>query len=80
VATHNSAALQIDLDHPISLMLAWMLPVDLDFKQMLLGCRSDAERTTKLLSFYKCGAAQAAARGADLAGGGAQWPCDVAFC
>jgi len=48
----NPAALQIDLDEPISLMLAWLLPVDLDFKQMLLGCRSDAERTAKLLSFY----------------------------
>jgi Lon protease-like protein len=48
----NPAALQLDLDQPISLMLAWMLPVDLDFKQMLLGCRSDAERTAKLLSFY----------------------------
>jgi Lon protease-like protein len=48
----NPASLQLDLDQPISLMLAWMLPVDLDFKQMLLGCRSDAERTAKLLSFY----------------------------
>lgn len=51
---HNSAAsLQMDLDHPISMALAWMLPVDLDFKQSLLGTRSDAERTTKLLAFYK---------------------------
>jgi Lon protease-like protein len=50
---HNSAAsLQMDLDHPISMMLAWMLPVDLDFKQTLLGTRSDAERTAKLLAFY----------------------------
>ena len=48
----NPATLQLDLDQPISLMLAWLLPVDLDFKQMLLGCRSDAERTAKLLSFY----------------------------
>jgi len=48
----NPASLQLDLDQPISLMLAWMLPVDLDFKQALLGCRSDAERTAKLLSFY----------------------------
>ena len=48
----NPASLQLDLDQPISLMLAWMLPVDLDFKQVLLGCRSDAERTAKLLSFY----------------------------
>jgi Lon protease-like protein len=48
----NPASLQLDLDQPISLMLAWLLPVDLDFKQVLLGCRSDAERTAKLLSFY----------------------------
>ncbi len=48
----SPAARQLDLNQPISLMLAWMLPVDLDFKQMLLGCRSDAERTAKLMSFY----------------------------
>ncbi len=48
----NPVSLHLDLDQPISLMLAWMLPVDLDFKQVLLGCRSDAERTAKLLSFY----------------------------
>jgi Lon protease-like protein len=48
----NPAALQMDLDHPVSLMLAWNLPVDLDFKQELLGCHSDAERTAKLLTFY----------------------------
>jgi Lon protease-like protein len=49
----NSALLQLDLDRPISLMLTWMLPVDLDFKQQLLGLRSDAERTEKLLAFYR---------------------------
>lgn len=48
----NPASLQLDLDEPISLMLAWMLPVDLDFKQELLGSRSDAERTARLLDFY----------------------------
>ena len=48
----SPASLQMDLDHPISLKLAWMLPVDLDFKQQLLGCRSDAERTQRLLAFY----------------------------
>jgi Lon protease-like protein len=52
-AENNSAAsLQVDLDHPISMMLAWMLPVDLDFKQALLASRSDEERTAKLLTFY----------------------------
>jgi Lon protease-like protein len=49
----NPAALHLDLDQPISLMLAWMLPVDLDFKEELLGCRSDAARTGKLLAFYQ---------------------------
>jgi Lon protease-like protein len=48
----NTAAMQLDLDQPISMMLAWMLPVDLDFKQVLLGCLSDAKRTEKLMSFY----------------------------
>jgi Lon protease-like protein len=48
----STASLQMDLDHPISMALAWMLPVDLDFKQALLGTRSDAERTAKLLAFY----------------------------
>jgi Lon protease-like protein len=44
--------LQLDLNRPVSLQLAWLLPVDLDFKQALLGCRSDAERTSRLLDFY----------------------------
>lgn len=48
----SDVSLQMDLDHPISMTLAWMLPVDLDFKQALLGTRSDAERTAKLLAFY----------------------------
>ena len=48
----GAAPLQVDLDQPISLKLAWLLPVDLDFKQLLLGCRSDAERTARLLAFY----------------------------
>jgi Lon protease-like protein len=47
-----SLQLSLNLDAPISLMLGWMLPVDLDFKQQLLGSRSDAERTAKLLAFY----------------------------
>ena len=48
----SSVPLQLDLDNPISLQLAGMLPVDLDFKQLLLGCRSDNERTERLLAFY----------------------------
>ncbi len=48
----NPVSLQLDLDQPVSLVLAGLLPVDLDFKQELLGCRSDAARTVKLLAFY----------------------------
>jgi len=48
----SASSLQMDLDHPISMTLACMLPVDLDFKQAVLGTRSDAERTAKLLAFY----------------------------
>jgi Lon protease-like protein len=53
-ADENDAAcsLQMDLDHPIAMTLACMLPVDLDFKQAVLGTRSDKERTAKLLAFY----------------------------
>ena len=42
----------LDLDAPVSFQLAWTLPSDLNFKQLLLGIRSDAERTTRLLEFY----------------------------
>ncbi len=48
----GAVPLQMDLDYPVSLRLAWLLPVDLDFKQQLLGCRSDVERTQMLLNFY----------------------------
>lgn len=51
-ADGDASLSQMDLDHPISMTLAWMLPVDLDFKQALLGTRSDAERTARLLAFY----------------------------
>jgi Lon protease-like protein len=42
----------LDLNEPISFQLASALPVDLDFKQLLLCLRSDAERTERLLDFY----------------------------
>ena len=57
----------IDLDKPVSFALAWTLPVDLNFKQELLMTRSDAERTQKLLAFYKRGFAETAPRSADVA-------------
>ncbi len=43
----------LNLQDPISFQLAWNLPADLDFKQELLSLRSDAERTRRLLVFYK---------------------------
>ena len=42
----------VNLDEPISFQLAWALPADLGFKQQLLGIRSDAERTERLVDFY----------------------------
>ena len=41
------------LDNPISFTLASALPADLGFKQQLLNCRSDAERTERLRDFYE---------------------------
>jgi Lon protease-like protein len=41
-----------DLDQPISFQLASAAPADFDFKQELLGMRSDAERTERLHVFY----------------------------
>jgi Lon protease-like protein len=43
----------MDLDTCISFQLAWTLPTDMAFKQELLSLRSDAERTRRLLEFYK---------------------------
>jgi Lon protease-like protein len=43
----------VDLDHPISFQLAGSIPADLAFKQELLCLRSDAERTLRLLAFYR---------------------------
>jgi Lon protease-like protein len=43
----------VDLDHPISFQLAGSLPADLAFKQELLSLRSDAERTLRLIDFYR---------------------------
>jgi Lon protease-like protein len=45
-------AVPIDLDRPITFQLASGIPSDLGFKQQLLGTRSDAERTQRLLDFY----------------------------
>lgn len=40
------------LDGPISFLLASSLPSDLGFKQQLLNCRSDAQRSEYLREFY----------------------------
>ncbi len=44
---------QLDLNGPVAFQLADALPSDLGFKQQLLGSRSDAERTARLLDFYQ---------------------------
>lgn len=48
----ENANVGLDLDQPISFQLASAIPSDLEFKQELLGLRSDAERTERLLDFY----------------------------
>lgn len=47
-----SAFPSLDLDGAVSYPLANALPADLDFKQELLGLRSDEERTARLIDFY----------------------------
>jgi Lon protease-like protein len=43
-----------DPDDPhLTFTLAASLPLDLDFKQMLLGVRSETERTASLLKYYE---------------------------
>ena len=44
---------QLDLNQPVAFVLASAIPADLEFKQELLRLHSDAERTTRLLEFYK---------------------------
>jgi Lon protease-like protein len=43
----------VDLEAPISFQLAASIPAELDFKQELLSLRSDAQRTIRLLEFYR---------------------------
>jgi Lon protease-like protein len=40
-------------DSHLTFTLAASLPLDLDFKQMLLGARSETERTAALLKYYE---------------------------
>ncbi|HTV82559.1 MAG TPA: LON peptidase substrate-binding domain-containing protein [Acidobacteriaceae bacterium] len=58
-------ATQLDLNGPVAFQLADALPSDLGFKQQLLGSRSDAERTARLLDFYQ----EMLPRLRDMAGG-----------
>jgi Lon protease-like protein len=44
--------MHLDLNAPVAFQLADALPSDLGFKQQLLGCRSDADRTARLRDFY----------------------------
>lgn len=46
-------SLSLNLDEPISYLLAATLPSDLGFQQELLTIRSDAERTERLLTYYR---------------------------
>jgi Lon protease-like protein len=48
----ETSEMSIDLDRPISFLLASTVPADLGFKQQLLSSRSDAERTERLHEFY----------------------------
>jgi Lon protease-like protein len=52
LAGMEMTAMNLDLDAPIAFDLASTLPSDLGFKQMLLSCRSDADRTGRLREFY----------------------------
>jgi len=47
-----SAFPPLDLNGAVSFPLANALPADLNFKQELLGLRSDKERTARLIDFY----------------------------
>ena len=44
---------QLDLDSSVSFQLAASIPSDLGFKQELLGIRSDAQRSQRLIEFYQ---------------------------
>lgn len=46
-------ATRLSLDGPVSFQLTAALPADLGFKQQILGLRSDAERTERLVQFYE---------------------------
>ncbi len=46
-------SLSLNLDEPISYLLAASLPSDLAFQQELLTIRSDSERTERLLAYYR---------------------------
>jgi Lon protease-like protein len=48
----EASGIPIDMDGPISFLLASTLPADLEFKQHLLNSRSDVERTEQLREFY----------------------------
>lgn len=44
---------QLDLNQPVAFVLASAIPADLEFKQELLHLHSDAQRTTRLMEFYR---------------------------
>jgi Lon protease-like protein len=52
LAGMTGSVMHLDLNGPVAFQLADALPSDLGFKQLLLGSRSDADRTEKLRDFY----------------------------
>jgi Lon protease-like protein len=48
----ETTPMHLDLNAPVAFQLADALPSDLGFKQQLLSCRSDADRTARLSDFY----------------------------
>lgn len=53
LADVQTAGMPLNLDLPVSFVLASALPADLGFKQQLLSIRSDADRTRRLHDFYE---------------------------
>ena len=45
--------LSLNLDEPVSYLLASTMPADLSFQQQLLTLPSDAQRTERLLAYYR---------------------------
>lgn len=49
----ETAVLAAEPDHPLSFRMAGPLPLDLDFKQLLLSLRSETERLQRMTEYFK---------------------------